>query len=129
MVHPGIKVQRVLQTLAYPGMEDRQDNPEAAQETYNWILDSKDKSAFSTWPSEESDDRSFWISGKADLGKSTLMNMINDSDQTTSLLEAWAGARNLIIGHHFFLVSGHRDTEVLRGSATWAPVSGLSTRA
>lgn len=48
----------------------------------------------------------FWVSGKAGPGKSTLMKFIAGHSQTERLLNKWARPGICIIGSHFFWNAG-----------------------
>jgi len=51
----------------------------------------------------------YWISGKADSGKSTFMKHIFDSNRTRECLRSWARGTLLIVAAFFFWNSGTRE--------------------
>lgn len=48
----------------------------------------------------------FWISGKPDSGKSTLMQFLRANHQTIKILREWAGPNKLVVASHYFWHSG-----------------------
>lgn len=94
----------VLKSLQFPMMHDRHSNiHERHQDTFSWIFEAN-ASPFKTWLAEGNG--AFWISGKAGSGKSTLMKYINNSPDTTDLLQTWAGARQLVVASFYFWNTG-----------------------
>jgi hypothetical protein len=121
------KQQRVIEALRFPAMDERYiDVPNAAANTYGWILSASEQSdpcvekariAFKQWLSstDGSDGSIFHISGKPGSGKSTLMKFICDHPQTMTDLRGWAGASHLVVSHFFFWRHGHVLQRTIRG--------------
>jgi hypothetical protein len=94
----------VLKSLQFPRMHDRHSTiHERHQQTFSWIFEAS-ASPFKTWLAEGNG--AFWVSGKAGSGKSTLMKYIYNSPRTTTLLQKWAGTRQLITASFFFWNTG-----------------------
>lgn len=94
----------ILRSLQFPRMHDRHSTiHERHQQTFSWIFEAS-ASPFKTWLAESNG--AFWISGKAGSGKSTMMKYINHSPNTTELLRAWAGPRQLITASFYFWNTG-----------------------
>ncbi|KAF7540809.1 hypothetical protein G7054_g1080 [Neopestalotiopsis clavispora] len=119
-------IDLLLKSLEYPGMQDREDRIADAHEvTFQWIFErSSDKwVGFREWL--ESDDKLYWITGKAGSGKSTLMKYISHPYPLTGqqfprcrsheYLERWAANRNLIIASFYFWNSGREIQTTHRG--------------
>lgn len=99
--------KRVLRTLAFEPMSDRESRiAEAHKKTFEWVFDSR-KTQFRPWLESESTGDVFWITGKPGSGKSTLMKFLCSHDRTKAALQAWAGSGNkLVIASHFFWALG-----------------------
>ncbi|PVH83833.1 hypothetical protein DL98DRAFT_412215, partial [Cadophora sp. DSE1049] len=102
----------ILQHLSFPTMEVRYENIDPAHaKTFNWIFESSKVTTwynFSKWL-EGSDEKLYWINGKAGSGKSTLMKYIVEDSRTKEKLEKWAGNRKLTMASFFFWISGMPD--------------------
>lgn len=129
----------MLSTLKYHGMEDRQSRISSTYKTtFQWIL-SEDNQNTQKWQKHslrswlEGDEQTYWISGKAGSGKSTLMKYLcqptsenrcvearDDShrDRMTKgqsrtklvsrcrqFLSKWAGGNEVVIASFYFWVS------------------------
>lgn len=89
--------RRLLDALAFPDMNDRQNQIERLVgdfgDTFQWIFDDFDQNRFPAWLQEGSG--VFWICGKAGSGKSSLMDLIarniEDGGLFFDLLKQWAG--------------------------------------
>jgi energy-coupling factor transporter ATP-binding protein EcfA2 len=112
---------KILQSLAYPGMEDREGGiTEAFGKTFQWIFEDSPHNDrkwgnFKDWL--QSDEQLYWITGKAGSGKSTLMKYISEIsiDSTTRStaqprciehLRTWARESKLILATFYFWHSG-----------------------
>jgi hypothetical protein len=94
----------VLKSLQFSRMHDRHSTiHERHGKTFSWIFEAN-TSPFKTWLEEGSG--TFWISGKAGSGKSTLMKHLSNSPTTKSLLQRWANANQLIVASFYFWVTG-----------------------
>ncbi|KAK2018671.1 hypothetical protein LZ32DRAFT_687524 [Colletotrichum eremochloae] len=97
-----INQQRVLDALRVPAMKQRYDQvSDAAQGTFDWLVQSSEipdhpelAVSLSTWLSDGKG--IFHISGKPGSGKSTLMKLIDESEDAASLLDVWAGKEKLV---------------------------------
>ena len=79
----------VILTLKFPDMQTRQDAiMEAFPATYDWALN-EDISGLRSWLLTGSD--TYWITGKAGSGKSTLMKFLSNDPRTRKYLAQWAG--------------------------------------
>ncbi|KAI3319833.1 hypothetical protein HD806DRAFT_508078 [Xylariaceae sp. AK1471] len=82
--------------------------------TLDWLFDSNSYTSsnldtkwsdFKQWLCEE-DTSTYWISGKAGSGKSTLMAHIVDDERTRRHLETWSGRHKLVVLSFFFWRAG-----------------------
>ena len=108
----------LLAGLRYSGMKDREERiSEAHQSTFRWLFkDSNDNkwTHFKDWL--ESDDKLYWITGKAGSGKSTLMKYIcypiesveglDPVPRCHEYLKSWTGDKYLVIASFYFWNSG-----------------------
>ncbi|KAH7367379.1 hypothetical protein B0T11DRAFT_53324 [Plectosphaerella cucumerina] len=76
-------------------------------------LHSKIRRRFVQWL--EHDNGLFYISGKPGSGKSTLMKYIAEEEQTTDLLNSWAGDSRLVLARFFFWRAGGNLQKSARG--------------
>jgi hypothetical protein len=94
----------VLKSLQFSRMHDRHNIiHEKHERTFSWIFEAN-SSPFKRWLEEGSG--TFWISGKAGSGKSTLMKYLSNSPATATILQKWAGTNQLIIASFYFWVTG-----------------------
>ncbi|KAL9132773.1 MAG: hypothetical protein Q9175_006048 [Cornicularia normoerica] len=90
-------IQNFLHSLHFPAIESRQEEiAEAHKKTFNWIFDVfgdavRPWSNFVEWL--ETGQGTYWVSGKAGSGKSTLMSYICEDARTMKFLKTWAGSR------------------------------------
>ncbi|KAI0451778.1 hypothetical protein F5B21DRAFT_486120 [Xylaria acuta] len=108
------RAQTFLRSLDFASRRYRYDDiPEAYKRTFEWILNpsmntvegkEEQLSLLIQWLRHSNG--TFWLSGKAGSGKSTLMKYIANHDETRGSLETWAGARKLVIGSHYFWNAG-----------------------
>lgn len=93
------KEQGILRSLSFGQLYDRESAiPEAHQRTFEWIF-SNTRGNFVTWLRQES--CTFWVSGKAGSGKSTLMRYLAENFTTKQTLAEWADG-TLVVAKHFF---------------------------
>lgn len=91
--------KRFLESLWYPEMRRRRETiNEAHARTFRWVFEPDTSStAVPRWDNFvqwlESGQGTYWISGKAGAGKSTLMNYVHQDDRTLGSLEVWSGRR------------------------------------
>lgn len=112
------KRERLLQSLKYPGFNERRNEVrEAHTNTFQWVFagDGEESTgsdsesdpemnmakwdSFSNWL--KSTDTVYWISGKPGSGKSTLVKYILADPQTQQCLDSWAPGC-LLISHYFW---------------------------
>ncbi|KAJ2977575.1 hypothetical protein NUW58_g7768 [Xylaria curta] len=106
--------QAFLRSLDFVSRRYRYDDiPEAYKQTFGWMLDpskqtgegkGEQRSLLIHWL--RNGNGTFWLSGKAGSGKSTLMKYIANHDETRRSLEVWAGAKKLVIASHYFWNAG-----------------------
>ncbi|KAI0097758.1 hypothetical protein GGR51DRAFT_566231 [Nemania sp. FL0031] len=115
--------QAFLRSLDFTSRRYRYDDiPEAYKQTFGWVLDppkqqdeglGEHRSLLLQWLRHSNG--TFWVSGKAGSGKSTLMKYIANHDETRKSLEAWAGTKKLIIAEHYFWNAGTMMQKSQRG--------------
>ncbi|OTA25099.1 hypothetical protein BTJ68_13670 [Hortaea werneckii EXF-2000] len=92
-----------LQNLTFAGRAARYKSiPQTYKTTFSWIFE--ENGFFPQWLAES--DRTFWISGKAGSGKSTLMKFLANHDMTKSRLQHWSRGRRLVIASHYLWNAG-----------------------
>jgi hypothetical protein len=101
--------QRLLDSLYYNGLEERQHQVREAQiGTYEWILypqleHSASGNSFTQWLSSPLEaKRIYWICGKPGSGKSTMMRFIHDNIDVRHHLEPWACNKTIFRAQYFF---------------------------
>lgn len=110
---------KFLASLHFPEIHSRQEEVvEAHQETFQWIFDDSGAAIrpwtnFVDWLKNESD--TYWISGKAGSGKSTLMNYIRQDERTMEALKAWAGPNDIVCPSFFFWAAGSKLQKTISG--------------
>lgn len=77
---------------------------EAFEGTYEWIFEDG-RTSFSGWA--RSEESLFWITGKAGSGKSTLMRLLSEHEETQDLLQEWAGSSEVVLLSFFFWNAGN----------------------
>ncbi|OQV04091.1 NACHT domain-containing protein isoform 2 [Cladophialophora immunda] len=117
----------LLASLRYSGMNDREERiSEAHETTFQWLLKDSDTNkwvSFKDWL--ESNDKLYWITGKAGSGKSTLIKYIccpvrsaqepNPVPRCRQFLETWSGDKDLVIASFYFWNSGIQTQMTQRG--------------
>lgn len=92
----------ILSALFFDATQNREDAiPNACKGTFEWIFqqpqsENRQWTSFSDWLREDSDQRIYWITGKAGAGKSTLMKFICHHQATRDLCYEWAGNERLL---------------------------------
>ncbi|OTB13769.1 hypothetical protein K445DRAFT_63881 [Daldinia sp. EC12] len=116
---------KFISRLFYDGIYDRELGITVAHEkTFRWIFDTEDSQdrpwdSFCHWL--QSDQRLYWITGKAGAGKSTLMKFISrpilpengchsskGESRCTKYLLQWAGGKPLILASFYFWAAGSK---------------------
>ena len=100
---------RFLDQLQYPDMTYRHDRiAEAYQKTFTWIFEEQNDTetgiGFRNWLESGSD--LYWVTGKPESGKSTLIKYICEDDRISAHLAAWASPSPLITAFFYFCNSG-----------------------
>ncbi|PNP50613.1 hypothetical protein FNYG_15944 [Fusarium nygamai] len=121
-----IKCHRLLQSIAFEGIEMRQHNVgrvELAETTFEWMV--KDETvppsavhlsqSFRDWL--ENGNGIFYISGKPGSGKSTLMNFLANHPETRYQLNKWAHSTTVIVASMFIWNLGSADQKNMDGVA------------
>ncbi|KAI1878958.1 hypothetical protein JX265_003135 [Neoarthrinium moseri] len=117
----------LLHSLEYRGMKDREHRiADAHEKTFKWVFDDTSSErwfSFKDWL--QSDERLYWVTGKAASGKSTLMRYVSGPGSSTGwkhghprcreYLDQWAGSRKLIIASFYFWNSGLQVQTTQRG--------------
>lgn len=108
----------ILRALQFDKMNERfEDVKKERDETFEWIYQEStgenDNLPFIEWL--RSGDGVFHVEGKAGSGKSTLMKLICRDARTNVVLAAWAGSKQLILGHFFFWKPGSSMQRSLKG--------------
>ena len=102
-----------LKSLWYSEIYRRQESiKDAHAQTFSWIFkesESDDHDAskwhnFGEWLRNENG--TYWMSGKAGSGKSTLMNYVCQDNRTQRSLSLWSQGRDVLIPSFFFWNSG-----------------------
>ena len=102
----GAYQRRFLESLYFPEIHARQEEiADAHKETFHWIFEQagprlRPCDSFVEWL--ESGSRTYWISGKAGSGKSTLMSYVCQHPQTQRCLEIWSAGRTVVTPRFFF---------------------------
>ncbi|KAI1268724.1 hypothetical protein F5Y18DRAFT_422945 [Xylariaceae sp. FL1019] len=109
--------EKFLETLFFPEMEQRQaEIKHPAPDTFEWLFQDEQQaetsrpenlpewSNFRNWLREDSS--TYWISGKAGSGKSTLMASIVSDYRTIEELQAWSQTHQLQALSYFFWRAG-----------------------
>lgn len=109
------KEQAFIRTLNFPSRPFRHDDILIAhKKTFQWILDPsqdtqnldplKEHSLLLKWLRHGNG--TFWVSGRAGSGKSTLMKFVSDHEESRRSLEEWASPKKLVIATHYFWATG-----------------------
>ena len=94
------KSTKIAASLRFRDMVQRRDEiPSTYGQTYEWMFDHA-ASPFRTWLEEGND--VFWVSGLAGSGKSTLIKLISQHEQTKKLAQTWAGADCHVVLTEFY---------------------------
>lgn len=106
------KQLQIIGSLQFAKMDDRVENIKANHpQTFEWLFkDSKDARDLNTHTNVfdwlRFGDGTYWISGKAGSGKSTLMKFFCRNPKTRLALESWASGKELAVATFFFWNAG-----------------------
>ena len=114
--------KRFLESLWFPDIYAREEGiKDAYEQTYQWLLDDSEISGASARPWDgmvqwlKYGQDTYWISGKAGSGKSTLMRYLSDHDRTKDFLQVWTGSSELLTLKFFFWAAGNSIQKSLIG--------------
>lgn len=111
--------KRLLESLHFPDMSARQEGiDEAHKNTFEWIFDKWGHEVRPWYPFIdwlENGHGTYWISGKAGSGKSTLMNLLSQDSRTKAALRIWSGTNEVFIPNFFFWSPGSQLQKSLAG--------------
>ena len=111
--------KRLLESLYFPDMHAREEGiDEAHKHTFEWIFDEPGNEVrpwhhFIGWLKEGHG--TYWISGKAGSGKSTLMNFVCHDPRTEAALKIWSGTNKIFTPTFFFWSPGSQLQKSLAG--------------
>ena len=111
--------KRLLESLYFPDMHAREEGiDEAHKHTFEWIFDEPGNEVrpwhhFIGWLKEGHG--TYWISGKAGSGKSTLMNFVCHDPRTEAALKIWSGTNEIFTPAFFFWSPGSQLQKSLAG--------------
>ena len=115
----GAYQRRFLESLHFPEIHARQEEiADAHKETFHWVFEQagprlRPWDSFVKWL--ESGSRTYWISGKAGSGKSTLMSYVCQHPQTQRCLEFWSAGTTVVTPKFFFWNPGSSMQKSLQG--------------
>lgn len=111
--------KRLLESLYFPDIHARQEGiDEAHKNTFEWIFNKSGNEVrlwhpFIDWL--ENGHGTYWISGKAGSGKSTLMNLLCQDSRTDAALRIWSGTNEVFMPSFFFWSPGSQLQKSLAG--------------
>ena len=111
--------KRLLESLYFPDIHAREEGiDEAHRQTFEWIFDEPGNEVtpwynFVGWLEEGHG--TYWISGKAGSGKSTLMNFMCHDPRTEAALKIWSGTDEVLMPNFFFWSPGSQLQKSLAG--------------
>ena len=109
----------LLESLYFPDIYARHEAiEEAHKQSFGWIFE-KPGNEVRSWHSFidwlENGHGTYWISGKAGSGKSTLMSLICQDSRTEAALRIWSGTNNIFMPKFFFWSPGTQLQKSLTG--------------
>lgn len=106
------KELKVVESLLFKMISERQRRiTEAHPRTYDWLFDESNVKAsggpgVSMLDWLRTGNGTYWVSGKAGSGKSTLMKYLHNHENALTALRIWAGKKQLVTAGHFFWYAG-----------------------
>ena len=103
----------IVESLHFPQIFERVETiKDAYSKTFEWLFEETENCAAA--PGKYSclldwlrmGSGTFFISGKAGSGKSTLMKFLHQHKKTTTVLKQWAGGKALLVASFFFWNAG-----------------------
>jgi hypothetical protein len=106
------RVEDLLQSLAYNGMDSRRDMiVDPVGSSYNWAFED-DKTATKQWL--DTTVEHCWISGEPGTGKSVFTKSFRLDRRTITALQTRTGNANLLVLDHYFWIAGDSHQRSLR---------------
>ncbi len=111
----------IIESLQFSGIAEREDNIKMVHPaTFEWLFEEENKVDDTSKESNilewlRTGTNTFWISGKAGSGKSTLMKFFHNHEKTHATLRHWAGNRRLLVASFFFWNAGTTMQKSLHG--------------
>ena len=102
----------IIESLQFPQLHEREENiKEAHPTTFEWLFeetscfhDAQRHPNILKWLRDGNG--TYYVSGKAGSGKSTLMKFLYNHDKTKAALKEWAGTKSLLVARFFFWNAG-----------------------
>lgn len=115
-----LRKMKILDTLWFRQIDERKDLIEPAHiQTLEWVLNPPSEDFIwddlTRWLRQGSG--TYWVTGKAGSGKSTLMKFVCDNDITKDLLGQWGGGKPCYLASYFFWALGSQQHHTLQGLA------------
>ena len=106
------KELRIVESLRYAEITEREERIVSAHpRTFDWLFTetpskSRNRPPVSLLHWLRASSGSYWISGRAGSGKSTLMKYLYQHKKTLAALKTWAGEKQLVTARFFFWHAG-----------------------
>ena len=125
--------KQLLESLWFKEIFSREERiADAHRKTFEWVL-SKSDQAMRPWDNFvrwlEIGEGTYWISGKAGSGKSTLMSFLRQDDRTQASLNVWSETKMLLMPRFYFWTGGtflEKSIEGLLRSLIWQILTSLA---
>ena len=106
------KELKIVESLRYAEISEREERiPSAHPQTFDWVFaevlpNSRGQPPVSLVHWLRESNGTYWISGRAGSGKSTLMKYLYHHEKTLTALKTWAGEKKLVTARFFFWHAG-----------------------
>ena len=106
------KELKIVESLRYAEITEREERISSAHpRTFDWVFDEVQSNSRGQPPVSllhwlRVSSGTYWISGRAGSGKSTLMKYLYQHEKTLTALETWAGEKKLVTARFFFWHAG-----------------------